>query len=135
MLACDAVKAAGGLTVQALTVRGWLCVWAMLTASGTEAARASVVGALAAACERLAGSGGAAWLRTDVLIPRLRAEDDIDMVAERAADPRIVIREDDLVRCPAKDVGGALGEWRRRFSSAGIEGPADTGVRGAGEGP
>lgn len=118
LLACDAVKTATGLVVQTLPLRGWRCTWAMVTAPELGTARDMILAALTATHDRIAGPDGTAWLRTDVIIPRLRREDDIETVAARAADSRTAIRPDDLVACQAGTVAELLTDWRRRFSAA-----------------
>ncbi|MEU1817792.1 insulinase family protein [Streptomyces roseifaciens] len=117
VLACDAVKAATGLVLHTLPLRDRLCTWAMVRASGPAAAGDVVRAALAAAHARITRPDGAAWLRTEVLIPRLRTEDDVEALATRAADPRTAVGTDELAACPAGAVGDLLTEWRRRFGA------------------
>ena len=112
VLACDAVKAATGLVVQSASLRGWSCVWALMTASGAQPARAALLSALSATRGRLAAPDGADWLRAAVLIPRLRAEDDVAAVARRCAEPL----GGDLTACPTEEVTAVLTEWHRRFA-------------------
>ncbi|MCC3770094.1 insulinase family protein [Streptomyces sp. UNOC14_S4] len=142
VLACDAVRAATGLVLRTLPLGEWLCVWAM-----TKAADPVPVGdadsvlmgdvvrtALAAARARISRPDGAAWLRTEVLIPRLRAEDDIETAAQRASDPRAAVGTDELTICQARSVGDVLAEWRRWFGpERPVGGPVA--VPGAAEGP
>lgn len=112
VLACDAVKAATGLVVQTVPLRGWSCVWALLKASGPRSARAALLGALSATGTRLTAPDGAEWLRAAVLIPRLRAEDDVAAVARRCAEPLA----GELTACRAEKVAAVLAQWRRRFA-------------------
>ncbi|MCQ8770473.1 insulinase family protein [Streptomyces telluris] len=117
VLACDAVKAATGLVLHTLPLRDRLCAWAMVRASGPAAAGDAVRAALSAAHARVTRPDGAAWLRTEVLIPRLRTEDDVEALAIRAADPRTAVGTDELAACPAAAVGDLLTEWGRRFGA------------------
>lgn len=104
MLACDAVAAAGGVQVRTLPLGEWLCVW-------TDATRESFTDALAQARRHITGPDGAAWLRTEALIPRLRREDDIETAAVRAADPRTLVTADALLTCEPEPVADVLTRW------------------------
>ncbi|WP_406504011.1 M16 family metallopeptidase [Streptomyces sp. NBC_00212] len=112
VLACDAVKAATGLVVQTLPLRGWLCVWALMAASGARPARQALLNALAATRVRLTAPGGADWLRASVLIPRLRAEGDVEAVARRYAEPLA----GELTAGSVEEVAAVLTQWRGWFT-------------------
>ncbi|MER5970411.1 insulinase family protein [Streptomyces sp. NPDC002055] len=85
-LARRAVRAAGGLDLQLLELRGTTCVWAMVSAPDAGAARRALHTALWDARTRLLAADGELWLRTEALIPELRAADDLETLAERAAE-------------------------------------------------
>ncbi|MFF4214973.1 M16 family metallopeptidase [Streptomyces nondiastaticus] len=85
-LARRAVRAAGGVDMRWLELRGQVCVWAMLRAPDAAAATRAVRTALRAARERLLAADGAAWLRAEALIPHLRAAEDLETTAARATD-------------------------------------------------
>jgi hypothetical protein len=84
-LARWAVRAVGGLDVRSLELRGWTCVWVMVSAPDTDTALHVVRGALRDARIRLLDADGDSWLRVEALIPELRARDDLEMAAARAA--------------------------------------------------
>lgn len=112
VLACDAVRAATGFGVQTQPLRGWLCVWALMTAPGPQQAREALLTALSATRVRLTAPGGADWLRAAVLIPRLRAEGDVEAVARRYAEPLA----DERAACSVEEVAAVLTQWRRWFA-------------------
>ncbi|MFI0976738.1 M16 family metallopeptidase [Streptomyces sp. NPDC021093] len=111
VLACDAVREATGFVVQTLPLRGWWCVWALMTAPGSQPARQALLKALSATLVRLTAPGGADWLRAAVLIPRLRAEGDVEAVARRYAEPL----SGELATRSVEEVAAVLAEWRRWF--------------------
>ncbi|MCF3106791.1 insulinase family protein [Streptomyces roseoverticillatus] len=85
-LARRAVRAAGGVDLRWLELRGYVCVWAVFRAPDAASATRVARTALRAARERLLTADGAAWLRAEALIPHLRAAEDLETTAARATD-------------------------------------------------
>ncbi|TYK50610.1 M16 family metallopeptidase [Actinomadura decatromicini] len=110
MLAREAVAAASGVQVRTLPLGEWLCVWA-------ATAREPFIAALTRTRDRLTSADGAAWLRTEALIPTLRREDDVETAAVRAADPRTLVTTDALLSCAPEPVAAVLTHWRNTITS------------------
>ncbi|WP_171907119.1 hypothetical protein, partial [Streptomyces niveus] len=96
-----------------------------------SAAVRSVAAALRAVRELLLGPDGAALLRTEALIPELRAAEDIQRSVADASDASDAFDASD--RVPASrpttatgvgEVGDVIARWQRRFAAALPEVPA-----------
>jgi hypothetical protein len=64
---------------------------------------------------RIEAPDGQGWWRTEVLMPRLRHEEDIETVAVRTADR--APGGPDFAACRTEAVTEVLSGWRRRFGS------------------
>ncbi|MGW1019338.1 M16 family metallopeptidase [Streptomyces niveus] len=127
-LARRSVRAARGIDVLRLRLRSHTCTWVMLAATDETAAVRSVAAALRAVRELLLGPDGAALLRTEALIPELRAAEDIQRSVADATDAT-----DASDRCPASrpatatgvgEVADVIARWQQGFAAALPEGPA-----------
>ncbi|WP_031232500.1 hypothetical protein, partial [Streptomyces niveus] len=130
-LARRSVRAARGIDVLRLRLRSHTCTWVMLSATDESAAVRSVAAALRAVRELLLGPDGAALLRTEALIPELRAAEDIQRSVADASDASDAFDASD--RVPASrpttatgvgEVGDVIARWQRRFAAALPEVPA-----------
>lgn len=123
-LARRTVGAARGIDVRRIRLRSHACTWVMLSAADERAALRSVTAALRDAHDLLLGPDGATLLRTEALIPELRAAEDIQRSVADAADAADRIPTARSVA--AMDVGEVaevIARWRRGFAAALSEGP------------
>ncbi|MFC9749021.1 M16 family metallopeptidase [Streptomyces niveus] len=123
-LARRSARAARGIDVLRLRLRGRTCTWVMLSATDESAAVRSVAAALRAVRELLLGPDGAALLRTEALIPELRSADDIQQSVADASDAsdRIPAARP-TTATGVGEVADVIARWQRRFAAALPEGP------------
>lgn len=124
-LARRSVRAARGIDVLRLRLRSHTFTWVMLSATDESAAVRSVAAALRAVRELLLGPDGAALLRTEALIPELRAAEDIQRSVADASDASDGIPASrPTTATGVGEVADVIARWQRRFAAALPEVPA-----------